>query len=99
MRELQISSGNLKRAFEDIELIAENCRFKDCSHKSEPGCAVKAAIETGELDAERFESYIKLQRETLYTRLNSKQLENEKINRMFGSKAEMKRAKNNAKQN
>ena len=39
MREMQISTGNLKKAFEDIEDIAQNCRFKDCSHIYEPGCA------------------------------------------------------------
>ena len=98
MREMQISTGNLRKAFEDIEDIAQNCRFKDCSHIYEPGCAVKAAIETGELDEKRFASYQKLLRETAYSGMNSRQLENEKINRMFGSKAEMKRAKKDAKQ-
>ena len=63
-----------------------------------PDAPVKAAIETGELDEKRFASYQKLLRETAYSGMNSKQLENEKINRMFGSKAEMKRAKKDAKQ-
>ena len=96
MRELQISAGNLGRAFEDIEELASECRFGDCRHESEPGCAVKAAIESGALEKERFESYCKLQRETAYVGLNSRQLENEKINRMFGSKSEMKQKKRHA---
>ena len=98
MRELQISAGNLGRAFEDIEKLASECRFGDCRHESEPGCAVKAAIESGELEKERFESYRKLQRETSYSGLSSRQLENEKINRMFGSKSEMKQKIRHAKE-
>ena len=46
-------------------MIAE-CRFSDCAHDTEPGCAVRAAIADGSLDAERFESYQKLQRELRY---------------------------------
>lgn len=92
MRELQILSGNLTKAFEDIEEIASGCKYKDCSHGTEPGCMVKKAIENGMLSEKRFESYQKLQREMLYDGLNSRQLENEKINRMFGSKGEMKQA-------
>ncbi len=98
MRELQISTGNLGRAFKDIEELASGCRFSDCKHESEPGCAVKAAIESGELEMQRYESYRKLQRETAYVGLNSRQLENEKINRMFGSKGEMKQKKQHAKE-
>lgn len=92
MRELQIYTGNLSKTFEDIEEIAALCKFGDCSHSAEPGCAVRAAIENGTLSTKRYESYEKLKREISYSGLNSRQLENEKINRMFGSKAEMKRA-------
>ncbi len=91
MRELQIYTGNLSKTFEDIEELAAGCKFGDCSHGSEPGCAVREAIENGILSEKRFESYQKLQREVSYTGLNSRQLENEKINRMFGGKGEMKR--------
>lgn len=90
MRELQIYTGNLSKTFEDVEEIAARCRFGDCSHGSEPGCAIRAAIESGVLSEERFASYQKLQREVHYSGLNSRQLENEKVNRMFGSKSEMK---------
>lgn len=91
MRELQIYSGNVGKTFEDIEELAANCRYNNCTHGSEPGCAVKRAIENGEIAEERFESYQKLQREINYEGLNSRQLENEKINRMFGGKGELKR--------
>ncbi|WP_252893595.1 ribosome small subunit-dependent GTPase [Lentilactobacillus senioris] len=90
MRELRIQTGDLAKTFEDIEQLAAQCKFKDCQHQTEPGCAVQQAITAGELSAERFESYQKLQREMAYSSLNSRELENEKIKRMFGSKNEMK---------
>ncbi len=92
MRELQILTGDLSRTFEDIEELALGCSYRNCSHNSEPGCAVKAAIEHQTLSRERFESYQKLRREMSYDGLNARQRENEKINHMFGSKAEMKQA-------
>lgn len=65
MREIQMWSGEdgLTEAFEDIEKLAAQCKFTDCKHKKEPGCAVREAIENGTLSSERFESYIKLQKE------------------------------------
>ncbi len=92
MRELQILTGDLSKTFEDIDELALGCKYKDCSHGNEPGCAVRQAIENGMLSEKRLESYQKLQREMSYDGLNSRQRENEKINRMFGSKAEMKQA-------
>ena len=66
MRELgmwDVSTG-LGTAFADVEAVLERpCRFHDCLHKTEPGCAVLAAIETGELNRDRWESYRKLKRE------------------------------------
>ena len=67
MRELgmwDISEG-LGDAFADVEQFIGKCRFSDCRHESEPGCAIKAAIATGELDAERWESYRKLSEEAV----------------------------------
>ena len=90
MRELQIYTGNLSKTFEDIEEFASNCKFGDCSHGTEPGCVIRNAIKNGALSEKRYENYQKLQRELSYDGLNSRQLENEKINRMFGSKNEMK---------
>ncbi|HVI40443.1 MAG TPA: ribosome small subunit-dependent GTPase A, partial [Anaerovoracaceae bacterium] len=79
MRELQLDSANLSRAFEDVEELTEQCRYQDCSHTSEPGCAVRKVIEAGELPEERLESYKKLQKEAGYEGLNSRQLEQKKI--------------------
>lgn len=55
MRELRIQTGDLAKTFEDIEQLAAQCKFKDCQHQTEPGCAVQQAITAGELSAERFE--------------------------------------------
>ncbi len=65
MREIQLwgDEEGLRQSFDDIEMIAADCRFSDCRHESEPGCAVKAAIESGELDEGRFASYLKLRKE------------------------------------
>lgn len=62
MRELQLweTGEALSGAFADIQALAEHCRFRDCSHVSEPGCAVRAAAESGELPAGRLESFQKL---------------------------------------
>ncbi|MBP2643016.1 MAG: rsgA [Firmicutes bacterium] len=70
MRELQIYTGNLSKTFEDIEEIATRCKFGDCSHGTEPGCAIREAVENGTtLSEKRFESYQKLQREISYAGL------------------------------
>ena len=65
MRELALWADEsvLESTFTDIVELAGACRFADCTHLHEPGCAVQAAIEDGSLDAERFDSYLKLQRE------------------------------------
>jgi len=79
MRELQIHGGNISKTFEDVEEIAAKCKFHDCSHESEHGCAIKEAINDGTLNEKRFESYQKLQREVTYDGLNSRQIDNEKV--------------------
>jgi ribosome biogenesis GTPase len=68
MREIQMWAGeeNLQGVFHDIEMLAKRCRFSDCSHNVESGCAVRAAIDRGELDPTRLESYQKLQNELNY---------------------------------
>ena len=65
MRELGLieDDGGIDAAFGDITLLAAECRFSDCRHESEPGCAVQEAVVTGTLGAERLQSYHKLQRE------------------------------------
>jgi ribosome biogenesis GTPase len=57
------AEGGVALAFPDVEEMAQGCRFRDCRHSGEPGCAVVAAVEEGRLDAERVASYRKLQAE------------------------------------
>ena len=67
MRELgmwDVSEG-LGDAFADVEVFLGRCRFSDCKHEKEPGCAIKAAIAAGELDITRWESYQKLKEEAV----------------------------------
>ncbi len=65
MRELQLwdADEGMQAAFADVDALAAQCRFADCAHREEPGCAVRAALAGGTLDVERFESWGKLQRE------------------------------------
>ena len=65
LRELQLwdVSQGLEQTFEDVAGLAADCRFGDCSHEREPGCAVRDAIRSGALPRERFDSWRKLQRE------------------------------------
>ncbi|MBE6051079.1 MAG: ribosome small subunit-dependent GTPase A [Clostridium sp.] len=89
MRELGMISGDLAKGFSDIEELEAKCKFSDCKHESEPGCAVKKAIEEGLLSEERLISYRKLQKELAYSELKSRQAEKEKIKGMFGSFSNM----------
>ena len=68
LRELQLWGGEegVEEVFGDIKAIASQCRFRDCTHTSEPGCAIRRALEEGELDEDRYRSYQKLQREIAY---------------------------------
>lgn len=65
MRELQlwVADEGLEETFGDVTSLFEHCKFADCAHDREPGCAVKAAIADGTLDPERWESYLKLEAE------------------------------------
>lgn len=68
MRELGMwdSAEGLEKAFSDIELLTTACRFKNCTHTNEPGCAVNAALADGTLSEERWQSYQKLRTENAY---------------------------------
>jgi ribosome biogenesis GTPase / thiamine phosphate phosphatase len=70
LRELQLwgAEEGVARAFGDIETLAARCRFRDCGHTTEPGCAVQAALASGELDAGRLENRRKLGREQEFLR-------------------------------
>jgi ribosome biogenesis GTPase len=74
MRELKLTGEENLDLFADIEALAENCRFADCGHGSEPGCAVQEALHDGELSAERWRNYLKLrdEREEQATMLESR---------------------------
>jgi len=65
MRELQLweDDEGLQLTFDEIETLARDCRYRDCQHQGEPGCAVLAAVESGTLSADRLASLHKLQRE------------------------------------
>ena len=68
MRELGMwdAASGVEQTFGDIEELAARCRFRNCSHASEPGCAVRAALESGHLDTGRWQSYQKLKNENSY---------------------------------
>lgn len=68
MRELQLWDGDsgMQDTFGDVEELAAACRFSDCQHENEPGCAVREAIEQGRIDEARLASFQKLQRELAY---------------------------------
>ncbi len=68
MRELQVWSGDegLQETFADIEMFVQQCRFRNCQHEREPGCAVQQALDEGTLDYRRFLNYQKLQKELNY---------------------------------
>ncbi|GGW63965.1 putative ribosome biogenesis GTPase RsgA [Streptomyces lucensis JCM 4490] len=60
------AEGGVGQVFAEIEALAEGCRFHDCAHETEPGCAVRSAVDAGELPVRRLESYRKLLRENQY---------------------------------
>lgn len=91
MRELQLWDAveGLGDAFDDIRTMAAGCRFRDCGHDREPGCAVRAAVEDGQLLAERLTNYLRLARELAHTReqIDHKALADRKRADKAGSKA------------
>ena len=97
MRELQLweASDSVGETFADIEERAARCRFRDCHHGTEPGCAVRAAVEAGEIPAFRLESFHKLLAEQAYQarQLDERARLEEKRRGKIGSKALQKRLK------
>ena len=91
MRELQLwgVDDGLSGTFDDVAALGEACRFRDCKHGREPGCAVKAAVEAGTLDAARYENFLKLQaeREALDRRQDERALLEQKRAGKLGAKA------------
>ena len=65
MRELHLwgEEEDLAEAFADIEALALKCRFSDCGHRSEPGCAVRTGLDSQKFDEQRLDSYLRLKEE------------------------------------
>lgn len=91
MREIQIwaDSSALSQTFDDIEELGFQCKFNDCQHTGEPGCAIRAALSDGTLDEERWERYHKLKREVEHLESQqtaasraAKKLEHKKFSKM-----------------
>jgi len=60
------AEDGLDLAFHDVQVLARGCRFRDCTHESEPGCGVKGAVEKGALPEDRYEAYLRLRRELAF---------------------------------
>jgi len=75
MRELQLweADEGMSESFKDIETLALSCRFSDCQHVKEPGCAIQRSLIDGSLDKQRYQSYLKLQRELQYLEKKERQ--------------------------
>jgi ribosome biogenesis GTPase len=87
LRELQVWEGDVDAAFADIAELAAACRFSDCAHQTEPGCAVQDALESGALDADRWASYLKLQRELKRVRVRRNSREHRELKRRWRQRA------------
>jgi ribosome biogenesis GTPase len=84
MRELGIigASDGVNMGFEEFVGLSANCRYANCSHEHEPGCAVRAAVENGELSEDRYSSYIKLKKESEHYEMSY--LDKRKKDKAFG---------------
>jgi len=84
MRELGLLgvSDGFNQGFEDILLLSESCRYSNCSHEHESGCAVRAAAKNGKLNEDRYSSYIKLKKESEYHEMSY--IDKRKKDRAFG---------------
>ncbi len=84
MREFGVfgAEDGIEASYADILALTSQCRFRDCSHSSEPGCAVLSALERGELDAEHYGNFLKLRRESAHNLLSAS--EKRKKNRKWG---------------
>jgi ribosome biogenesis GTPase / thiamine phosphate phosphatase len=95
MRELGLlgTTDGVNEVFADLHDLSLNCRFSNCTHTQEPGCAVLAAVENGDLSEERYQSYLKLKKETEYYDLTY--VEKRKKDKAFGRfvKSAMKQIK------
>lgn len=86
MRELGLISADVDKSFSNIEELEKQCKFSDCTHKNEPKCAVREAIENGELDLDRLERYRKLKKEEVYNLSKAKSQERHRIKSLMKGK-------------
>ena len=98
MRELQLWDGDLQSVFDDIESLAGRCFFSDCQHQDEPRCVVREALAAGTIDAGRYQSYEKLQKELKYQARRKDKLSEieerkkwKKLSRLASERARLKR--------
>jgi ribosome biogenesis GTPase / thiamine phosphate phosphatase len=84
MRELGIAGAgeSVHTEFEEFAALSAQCRYADCSHEHEPGCAVRAAVERGELDKDRYDNYLKLKKESEYHEMSH--LDKRRKDKAFG---------------
>jgi len=89
MRELQLASceQGIEETFSEISELSHQCKFADCQHENEPGCAVRAAIERGDMDERRLTSYLKLMREQAHNEatLAEKRAKDRNLSRLYRS--------------
>ena len=85
MRELQLfNEEGIGSVFSDIEELAAKCRFRDCTHQSEPGCAVREAVNAGEITAERIEHYLKMKTEAQAYQVRHDEKQRRQADRVWG---------------
>lgn len=85
MRELQLlDEEGLQSVFSEVESLAAACRFTDCNHEGEPGCALRAAVETGQLEPDRLDHYLQLRREARAAELRHDEHRRRQVERAFG---------------
>lgn len=101
MRELGIigAGGAVDTGFEEFVGLSANCRYANCSHEHEPGCAVQAAVDNGELSEDRYSSYLKLKKESEHSEMSY--LDKRKKDKTFGRfiKSAKKQMKNKRRKN
>ncbi len=99
MRELALweADDGVSATFEDVEALEAACRFSDCKHTSEPGCAVRGAIEAGDLDAARWQNYLKLKGEAAHEQRKDDPLARAAHKKLWAGRTKANRARYKAR--